>query len=158
MSIASWWRDRQLRALEKKYVRAGAEFGDAISYSFMGKCVGFDQMLDKWASLERRYSEAGFRTISLDDFVGYGGYGVQLKGLGSPRSVGEKPVLHAEIYRAVFYGREPAGCMDRVMAGEVVIGTHVLPSTEAFVEAKEHKDGGEPDGHCHAKDGRGGCC
>ena len=40
------------RLVEWLYVRAGIAFGDATSYIYMGKCVGFDRMFKKWKKWE----------------------------------------------------------------------------------------------------------
>lgn len=32
--------------VEKRYARAGATFGDAVSYLYMDQCVGFEELLN----------------------------------------------------------------------------------------------------------------
>ena len=87
------------KQVEKRYVKAGAIFGDAVSYIYMGECVGFDKLLAKWEKWEAEYTKRGYRTLPLYDFVAYGGYGTSLKGLGEKYAEHEDVVLHAKIYR-----------------------------------------------------------
>ena len=100
--FARFLTDKQV---EKHYVKAGAIFGDAVSYIYMGECVGFEKLLAKWAKWEAEYVKRGYRTLPVDDFVSYGGYGAPLKDLGVKRTDGEEPVFHAKIYREVYLGR-----------------------------------------------------
>jgi hypothetical protein len=80
----------------EQYVRAGAVFGEALSYLYMGECVGFHSMKERWAKLERLYAELGYRTIPLEDFVEYGGYGKSIDHLVRVRRPdGEDAVFHA---------------------------------------------------------------
>lgn len=91
--LVKMFTDKQV---EKRYVAAGATVGDALSYGFMGKCVGFDSFVKKWNRWEKEYARRGYRTIIIDAFVSYGGYGKSLKGLGVKRNDGEKPIFHSE--------------------------------------------------------------
>lgn len=80
----------------EQYVRSGAVFGEALSYLYMGECVGFHSMKERWAKLERSYAELGYRTIPLEDFLEYGGYGKAIDHLVRvKRTEGEEPTLHA---------------------------------------------------------------
>lgn len=82
-----------------RYVNAGADFGDAVSYDFLGECVGFDKLFKRWAGWEREYARRGYRTISLDAFIGFGGYGEPIDNLvGVKREEGEEPIYHADHY------------------------------------------------------------
>lgn len=83
----------------EQYVRAGAVFGEAISYLYMGECVGFHSMKERWAKLERLYADLGYRTIPLEDFVEYGGYGKSIDHLVRiRRDDGETALLHADTF------------------------------------------------------------
>ncbi|MDP3963343.1 MAG: hypothetical protein Q8Q39_02495 [bacterium] len=123
--------------IQKRYVRVGGAFGGAVSYSYMGECVGFKRMLNRWARWEAEYIRRGYRAISLDDFIDYGGYGKELGELaGARRSKGEEPVLHAEIYRREFLGKiEPTIDLANLMQPDAKpqSGTYVLPSTKDVV-------------------------
>lgn len=121
------------KGVEKRYVNAGADFGDALSYAAFGSIVGFDQMRDRWAIWEKEYSFRGYRTISLDDFVEFGGYGVKIDHLlGQKRKEGEKPILHAQIYMQKYLGVQPNPVIniDQVMKGQIQSGTFETPSTK----------------------------
>lgn len=88
------------RRVERYYRQAGEDFGDAVSYLYMGCCVGFDSLLRRWERWEQEYSNRGYRTVSLDDFLASGGYGTDISALfGVKRDVGEVPVLYAQRYR-----------------------------------------------------------
>jgi len=63
------------RFLIKKYISVGEDFGDAISYSFMGEIVGFDSLEKKFKKLEKKIIEKGYIPYSIEDFVKAGGYG-----------------------------------------------------------------------------------
>lgn len=84
------------RQVERRYVNAGAVAGVAISYIVIaGECVGFQSSMKRWAHWEKEYARRGYRTISADSFVSYGGYGKPLVGLGVRRDENEVPVFHA---------------------------------------------------------------
>ena len=128
------------KRIEKRYAEAGRIFGDAVSYIYMGECVGFDSMLAKWEKLEAEYAKRGYRTLPVDDFVAYGGYGTPLNDLGVRRAKGEEPVFHAKIYREVYLGKiRPAVNLSELMRpaepneppeSRVQVGTYFVPSTK----------------------------
>ena len=126
--------------IEKRYAEAGRIFGDAVSYIYMGECVGFYSMLAKWEKLEAEYAKRGYRTLPVDDFLAYGGYGTPLKDLGVRRAEGEEPVFHAKIYREVYLGKiRPAVNLSELMRpaepneppeSRAQVGTYFVPSTK----------------------------
>lgn len=125
-------RPRSIVKLERNYVSAGAEFGDAVSYLYMGECVGFEDLLDNWDTWENRYADLGYRTVSLDDFVRLGGYGSTIDHLlGHKRASGEPARHHARIYRQTFLGARE-GNMPLFRGEELVVATYALPSTQQF--------------------------
>lgn len=91
--LVKMFTDKQV---EKRYVAAGATVGDALSYGYMGKCVGFDSFVKKFNRWEKEYARRGYKTITCEDFEKYGGYGIPLKGLGIKRDESEKPIFHSE--------------------------------------------------------------
>ena len=120
-------------AVEKRYVGAGATFGDAVSYLYMGECIGFEELLNQWANWEEEYAHRGFRTVSLDRFVDLGGYEKPIDDvLSQRRENGEAPVFHARIYKEKFLGKvAPIVNLEGLITdGEVQTGQYVLPSTE----------------------------
>ena len=128
------------KQVEKRYAEAGRVFGDAVSYIYMGECVGFDGLLAKWEKWEAEYAKRGYRTFPVDDFVAYGGYGTPLKDLGAKRTEGEEPVFHAKIYREVYLGKiQPAINLSELMRpteqneppeSRAQVGTYFVPSTK----------------------------
>ena len=60
------------------YIKNGKIFGDMCSYLYMGKCVNFDEQQKKFEICEKKYVELGYQSIELNDFVGYGGYGINI--------------------------------------------------------------------------------
>ncbi len=112
----------------QRYLNAGTEFGDAVSYIYMGECVGFEKMLDKWAKLEKEYASRGYKTISIDDFIKAGGYGKDISDLLMIKVDKEQP-LHAEIYKKHFLGKMGDSVIDPNVR-EVQTGIYFLPSTE----------------------------
>lgn len=122
------WLDRRA---EKKYVNAGSNFGDAVSYSYLGECVGFNRMLRCWEKNEAKYVKRGFRALSLDVFISYGGYGKPLVGLGERRAKNEEAIFHAKFFRELHYAPIPLLDLKKVMqTGQPQSGTCTLPSTE----------------------------
>ena len=115
-------------------MQAGAEVGDAISYAYMGECVGFDDMVKKWTTLEREYAARGYRTISVDDLIDYGGgYVASIDNLlGVKRNDDEEPIYHsdrfAKIREATF--SQPNPVAEAFATGKTVTGTYFLPSTK----------------------------
>ena len=132
------------KQVERCYVKAGAVFGDAVSYIYMGECVGFTDLLAKWEKWEAEYAKRGYRTLPVDDFVDHGGYGMPFKDLGAKRTKGEKPVFHAKIYRELYLGKiQPAINLSELMKPTVPVrdsaepskpreqvGTYFVPSTK----------------------------
>lgn len=116
-----------------EYQKVGAAFGNATSYIYLGECVGIEKLLTRWEELEKKYAEAGFRTISLDDFIELGGYGTPLKEILVKRKEGEEPVYHAKIYREKYLGKvQPAVDLKALISGELKMqmGNYQLPSTK----------------------------
>lgn len=111
----------------KMYVESGTDFGDAVSYLYMGECIGFKGLFNKWAFWEREYARRGYATIDLDSFVDAGGWGKELPSLRVLRD-GKEAVLHAEIYRERFLGK-PIPIEARQVEGGAVAANYVLPST-----------------------------
>lgn len=121
------------KSVEKKYVQTGSAFGDAVSYIYMGECVGFESMLNSWADWEKEYVRRGYRTVSLDDFIELGGYGKNIDNLlRQKRNANEEPILHAEIYRENYFGKiQPVVNLEKMMKDEKPqFGNYTLPSTK----------------------------
>lgn len=57
-----------------RYTDLGLTYGDALSYSFMGECIGFKSLERKFKFWERRYVSLGYKPIEVDDWVTAGGY------------------------------------------------------------------------------------
>lgn len=98
-----WLKKLSDNQVEEYYIKSGATFGDAVSYLYMGECVGFGEMLSNWENWELEYSRRGYRALPIDFFIKYGGYGLPLNGLGVKRYSNEKIVLHADIFRKNFF-------------------------------------------------------
>lgn len=120
-------------SVESRYICAGAAFGDAVSYLYLGECVGFDFLLDKWANWEEEYARRGFRTVSLDRFVELGGYGRSIEDvIGKKLEKNEKPVYYAEIYKKDLLGKfAPLRDLQKIIKeGGMKSGKYMLPSTK----------------------------
>jgi hypothetical protein len=126
------------KQVEDAYVQSGANFGDAVSYSYMGEPYGIKTLLNIWARWEREYSRRGYKTISLDDFIVMGGYDLtDLKDKrGIKRRENEKPVLHAELYRQHYLAKvKPEVNIEKMLKdGKPQGGTYIPPSTKIFAE------------------------
>lgn len=132
------------KQVENRYTEAGRIFGDAVSYIYMGECIDFEKYLTTWGKWEAEYAKRGYRTLPIDDFVKYGGYGKPLKDLGTKRGKNEKAIYHAKLYRELYLGKiqpavnltelmkpgEPAGDSDEQTESRMQIGTYNLPSTK----------------------------
>lgn len=70
-----WLFGHSEKTIVKQYYYWGCEYGDALSYWFMGKCVGFDKLEKKFQYWSKQYMALGYEPISVDDFVSAGGYG-----------------------------------------------------------------------------------
>lgn len=122
----------------QRYVDAGSIFGDAVSFIYMGQCVGFEDRLKAWEEAEVAYAGLGYRTLSLDDFVDYGGYGKKLMGLKIARDEGEQVILHAKFYREHFLDKvEPVIDFNKMQeTGEIQYGNYQAPSTRHLNDEK----------------------
>ena len=140
MGLKAWWRGKFGKDVKTftneeivtAYVNAGAEFGDVVSYIYMGECIGFADLLAQWEKTEAAYAELGYRTLSIDDFVSFGGYGKSIDDLLKvPRKEGEKAVLHAAYYRENFLGKVGMNAaVIEAMQGHAAVGHYVMPSTD----------------------------
>lgn len=127
------WQERLSDAqVLERYRKAGAIFGDAVSYIYMGECIGFKKLHAEWARWELEASHRGFRTFSVDSFVSLGGYGTEVEGFGERRVDGEEPILHAERYREAYLGKvKPVLNLNAMMSGGgPQVMEYVRPSTE----------------------------
>jgi hypothetical protein len=99
-AITRRWAALRREYIVEQYVRSGAVFGEALSYLYMGECVGFHGMKERWTQLERLYAGLGYRTISLESFVEYGGYGKAIDHLVRvKRADDEQPVFHSVTFQ-----------------------------------------------------------
>ncbi len=123
-----WFSDK---FVARRYVVVGATIGDALSYCYIGIPVGFVVMHKRWEKWEKEYARRGYRTISLDDFIEYGGYDESLKNILVKRNSDEQPVFHATIYRERYMNTplEPQNLL-HLKKGRTVSGRYVLPSTK----------------------------
>jgi hypothetical protein len=139
MGLKRWWRrnfakDKQAFRNDEvieAYIAAGCEIGQAVSYIYMGECVGFDKLLDQWETTEKAYSALGYRTLSIDDFTGTA-WGHSIDELVRvPRKEGEPEVFHAAFYREHFFQKVGMNeAVIKAMSGEAAVGHYAVPSTE----------------------------
>jgi len=117
--------------VERRYVSAGRYYGDAVSYIYMGESGNMEQLLNIWAKWEKEYARRGFRTVSLDRFVEFGGYDRPINDIiGKRREEGEKPILYAQIYLEKFLGKfKPVVSVDE-MIQHPTFRKYDIPSTE----------------------------
>jgi len=88
--------------VQGRYVKAGMIFGNALSYKHFAIAVDFDYILTKLVRWEKRYAKRGYHTISIKDFVDYGGHGKPLKNLGIRRNDNENSIFYAGIYLKMY--------------------------------------------------------
>jgi len=140
MGLKRWWRNRfgkDVRVFRddeiiEAYVLAGAEMGSVVSMIYMGECVGFDRLLDQWQLTEKAYSGLGYRTLSIDDFVSFGGWGKSIDHLVRvPRKEGETEVFHAAYYRQRYHRKMfISEAIGKAFQGEVAMAQYEMPSTD----------------------------
>jgi len=128
------------KTVEKIYLKVGGAFGcDSSDVATMGECTFFKIHLNRWGNWEKEYAKRGFRTISLDKFIDYGGYGKPITNLvGIKREKNENPVFHADLYAKHYLGKiKPVIDLEKMMKdGKSQSGTYINPSTEIFVTGK----------------------
>lgn len=119
------------KSVQKTYTRAGLVFGDAVSYLYMGECVGFDFMHKRWQKWEEEYALRGYRTVSLDDFISAGGYGKNINHLlGQKREANEQPIYHATRFEEEYNPQPPVVTMDKLNKQNPNTVQYHLPSTK----------------------------
>lgn len=74
----NWFKEKYEQYVIKKYIQAGAEYGEALSYSHMGKCVGFDLLRFEFSKWERKIKDIGYKPYTMNQFVAYGAFGQNL--------------------------------------------------------------------------------
>jgi hypothetical protein len=144
MGIRAWWRRKFGKdvptftsdEIVQAYVTAGIEFGDVVSMIYMGECIGFDELFEKWEDAEKAYAGLGYRTLSIDDFISAGGYGTDIDPLlRVPRKEGETVVFHAAYYREHFLHRNMMVSVTPVEGGSgAFTGQYIRPSTAHLTE------------------------
>ena len=83
------------KTLVRRYVRAGAIFGDSLSYIYMGECVGFRWRLRRLIKYEAEIIRRGYIQYDIAAFEGYGGFGVVLPHELKKAGVLDEVVAHA---------------------------------------------------------------
>lgn len=63
------------RFVAKMFWRAGINYGDMLSYAFMGKSVGFDRAKKQYEYWKKEYVRRGFLAPPIKEFIDAGGYG-----------------------------------------------------------------------------------
>jgi len=120
--------------VRKKYVDAGKNFGNAVSYIYFGESTNLGELGKKWGKWEKEYAERGFRTISLDRFIEFGGYDEPIDDLlNQKRESGEDPIFHSDIYLEKYFGKvKPVIDIAAFKEGtkRTQSGTYELPTTE----------------------------
>ena len=83
------------------------------------------ELLDHWEKTEQAYAAMGFKTLSVDDFRSFGGYGIDIEPLlRVPRKAGEEPMFHAAYYRDHFLGTvSMSEAVSKAFQGEAAVGT-----------------------------------
>jgi hypothetical protein len=83
--------------VEKRYVIAGSRFGEAVSKSDKYEPFGYNSKLSNLVFWEKKYSDRGYRTISIERFVEFGGYNIPIDDvIGMKREKDELPILYAK--------------------------------------------------------------
>ena len=62
-----------------RYEVAGLTWGDAASYLYVGRPIGFDNMIHSLVYWEKKYTALGYCAITPDMWVKAGGYGASIK-------------------------------------------------------------------------------
>ena len=95
-----WFKDLFKKSDEDlilEYIQAGGHLGDTLSYAYVGEVIGANKLLEKLIRLEQQVADRGYRTISVQDFISYGGYGKRIANLVKRED--DEPIYHALNYR-----------------------------------------------------------
>lgn len=71
-SIKELYRKLGHDFIVSRYKKYGLEYGDELSYSFMGECV--NSVKKKYYRYYVKYCNLGYVPVPLDDFITAGGY------------------------------------------------------------------------------------
>lgn len=66
------------KRLISKYKKQGLLLGTSLSYSYMGKWVGFEKDIKKFVLLEEKIYKLGYHPIDLNKFIKKGGWGTDV--------------------------------------------------------------------------------
>ncbi len=113
-----------------RYCKVGSIYGDLESYSYMGEIPGLRNWLAKWVFWEEEIVRRGYRAISLDNFILYGGGYVKNPPQVQLRLLGEEPKYHARIRQEQLALGKPEGCKVRQHFDGSFTGSYTVPSTE----------------------------
>ena len=130
-------------AVAERYVKAGAAVGETVSYFYLGLSPFFELAHDAWKGWEKEYAGRGFRTISLDDFIQFGGYGISIENrLGKRRNTHELPVFHAQLFTPEHYhSLQPRTSLQELIQEEKPFsGAYELPGTEDGARLVSHEE------------------
>lgn len=115
--------------VQKRYVKAGADFGEMVIDLYMGKCVGFDEGFERWAFWEREHARRGYHTAEIDDFCDYAEFAADHSMIGRKRRSDELEVLYAEHSRQFFIeGFHSTRFLEEAISRKVVQGQYERPS------------------------------
>ncbi len=85
--------------VQENYLTAGESFGTLIYLRPEGEQERFNEHLDEYVRWEKIYSDRGYKTVPLLQFV----QGNNVTGLlGKRRNPGEDPILHGENYKRLW--------------------------------------------------------
>ncbi len=114
----------------ERYCEVGSIYGDLESYSYIGEIPGLQNWLAKWVFWEEEIVRRGYRAISLDNFILYGGGYVENLPNVQLRLLGEEPKYHARIRQEQLALGKPEGGMVRQHSDGSFTGSYIVPSTE----------------------------
>ena len=130
------------KGLIKEYSEAGIEFGACVARIGFGICADFEEKFKEWMEMEEKYAEAGYRTVSLDDFMRAAGEKIKIDTLLQQElEEGEDPTFHAALYQKYVYGREDKFVSIQKTETGIVMADYRIPSTEKMAELEKKKLG-----------------
>lgn len=118
------------------YMKAGVDLGQATDLvGIAGRCMGFDDLLERFIEAERKYADAGFVPVSIELFEGWVGWGRHrdlLAAMGEQNPERAAVVLYGLVYQRSFAPeRYKSGPVQRVFAtGEMMMGNYLHPSAD----------------------------
>ncbi len=103
----------------RHYLGVGEKVGEILSCSYMGEALGFQELLVALVKYERQYVDSGYRPVTINQWVRFGGWGEEEPILGVVRDAGELPTYPVAEFSTTYQSPEMHPQLRAMINGEI---------------------------------------